>query len=406
MLTLLQLIVLLFWTSVSSADAEKVFHNRDHSDVQNFNSRQAEAITDKYAAEVNISSRPPATSISVAFNGFIFLPDFITFILSQLFLSRYGFIKPVNWEEIQLEDLEPSSHSDLLDDFEGIIQEGTSSHYSRDAARDGAQDDLDSFTESRVFVSALEEFQRVSALPVTGVFDEATKEAMNKPRCGVPDKEVDPNDPVAPESDSPSDDENSSSSTFNETYGNDAATNTSSVSTNSSEEALFSFNDTESVLTGVSNDTSNYTGDFDLYRHILNNTTVNGTYYGDTGRQSVNISVDVHESRAVRRRKRHLAALVAKNRRRRDLSEAGYMAFSKRVLKWRLIGEGYSSQLSIEDQRYIFRLAFRMWSEVSPLQFVEDTRSPLEDVDIRLGFGTGESGPMHIPLITTRFNLL
>uniref|UniRef100_A0A3Q3X7M9 Peptidase metallopeptidase domain-containing protein n=1 Tax=Mola mola TaxID=94237 RepID=A0A3Q3X7M9_MOLML len=260
MLTLLQLIVLLFWTSVSSADAEKVFHNRDHSDVQNFNSRQAEAITDKYAAE--------------------------------LFLSRYGFIKPVNWEEIQLEDLEPSSHSDLLDDFEGIIQEGTSSHYSRD---------------SRVFVSALEEFQRVSALPVTGVFDEATKEAMNKPRCGVPDKEVDPNDPVR----------------------------------------------------------------------------------SHRRRQSVNISVDVHESRAVRRRKRHLAALVAKNRRRRDLSEAGYMAFSKRVLKWRLIGEGYSSQLSIEDQRYIFRLAFRMWSEVSPLQFVEDTRSPLEDVDIRLGFGTG-----------------
>lgn len=50
MLTLIQLIVLLFWTSISSADAEKLFHNRDHSDVQN--SHQAEGITDKYAAEV------------------------------------------------------------------------------------------------------------------------------------------------------------------------------------------------------------------------------------------------------------------------------------------------------------------------------------------------------------------
>uniref|UniRef100_A0A8C2X6B4 Matrix metallopeptidase 21 n=1 Tax=Cyclopterus lumpus TaxID=8103 RepID=A0A8C2X6B4_CYCLU len=103
----------------------------------------------------------------------------------------------------------------------------------------------------------------------------------------------------------------------------------------------------------------------------------------------VDIRVNGRQSEAVRRRKRQLATLVAKSRHRRDLSESGYMAFSKRVLKWRLIGEGYSSQLSVEDQRYIFRLAFRMWSEVSPLEFVEDRRSPLEDVDIRLGFGTG-----------------
>uniref|UniRef100_A0A4W5L3P3 Matrix metallopeptidase 21 n=1 Tax=Hucho hucho TaxID=62062 RepID=A0A4W5L3P3_9TELE len=51
--------------------------------------------------------------------------------------------------------------------------------------------------------------------------------------------------------------------------------------------------------------------------------------------------------------------------------------------------KGYSSQLTIQDQRHIISLAFRMWSEVSPLEFVEDTFSPLEDVDIKLGFGTG-----------------
>lgn len=50
MLTSIQLIGLLFWTSIGSADAEKLFHNRDHSDVQN--SHQAEEITDQYAAEV------------------------------------------------------------------------------------------------------------------------------------------------------------------------------------------------------------------------------------------------------------------------------------------------------------------------------------------------------------------
>lgn len=56
MLTLIQLIVLLFWTSISSADAEKLFHNRDHSDVQTLNAHQAEGITNKFAAEVKISS--------------------------------------------------------------------------------------------------------------------------------------------------------------------------------------------------------------------------------------------------------------------------------------------------------------------------------------------------------------
>uniref|UniRef100_A0A7N6BVU7 Peptidase metallopeptidase domain-containing protein n=1 Tax=Anabas testudineus TaxID=64144 RepID=A0A7N6BVU7_ANATE len=217
MLTFIQLIILLFWTSISSADAEKLFHNRDHSDVQAPISHQAEVITDKYTAEI--------------------------------FLSRYGFFKPSD------------------------------------------QDDYNTPTESEAFISALKEFQQISGLPVTGVFDEATKVAMNKPRCGVPDKEID--------------------------------------------------------LTA--------------------------------------------SSEAVRRRKRHLATLVSRSRSRhkRDLSESGYMAFSKKVLRWRLIGEGYSSQLSIEEQRYILKLAFRMWSEVSPLEFVEDTRSPLEDVDIRLGFGTG-----------------
>ncbi|XP_038590887.1 matrix metallopeptidase-21 [Micropterus salmoides] len=279
MLTSIQLIYLLFWTSISSADAEKLFHNRDHSDVQTPTSHQAGVITDKYTAE--------------------------------LFLSRYGFIKPVNWEEIQFEDSDTSFNDDFMDDLQDTIQEGTSVHHSRDAPWDGDQDDHNSLTGRRAFVSALEEFQRVSGLPVTGVFDEATKIAMNKPRCGVPDKEIDLNIPTG-----------------------------------------------------------------------SNNTAINIS-------QMVNINLNIHQSEAVRRRKRHLATLVSKNRHRRDLSETGYMAFSKRVLKWRLIGEGYSSQLSIEDQRYIFRMAFRMWSEVCPLEFVEDTHSPLEDVDIKLGFGTG-----------------
>ncbi|XP_071318680.1 matrix metallopeptidase-21 [Trachinotus anak] len=355
MLTYIQLITLLFWTNIGSADAEKLFHNRDHSDVQTLNSHQAEVITDKYTAE--------------------------------LFLSRYGFMKPVNWEEIQFEDSDTSFSDSFLDDLQPTIQEGTSVPHSRDALQDGDQDDHRRPTESEAFISALKEFQKVSGLPVTGVFDEGTKVAMNKPRCGVPDKEIDQH---TSENSSASDIENSPSDTFNETDGNNTASNiisdTSVGVANSSEDDTLHFNDTESVLTGISNDTSmNYTEELNLFDDI----SLNSSHGIVMDSQKVNISVNVRQSEAVRRRKRHLAALVSKSRNKRDLGDTGYMAFSKKVLKWRLIGEGYSSQLTIEEQRYIFRLAFRMWSEVSPLDFVEDTRSPLEDVDIRLGFGTG-----------------
>lgn len=52
MLTFIQLIVLLCWTTIGTADAEKLFHHRDHSDVQNLH--QAEVISDESAAQVKI----------------------------------------------------------------------------------------------------------------------------------------------------------------------------------------------------------------------------------------------------------------------------------------------------------------------------------------------------------------
>ncbi|XP_071763922.2 matrix metallopeptidase-21 [Centroberyx gerrardi] len=365
MLTFIQLIIFLFWTSISSADAEKLFHSRDHSDVQIPSSHQAGLITDKYTAE--------------------------------LFLSRYGFIKSVNWDEIQFEDPDTFFNDDFIgEDLQVSIQEGASVSHSRDA-KDGDQDERSSSSQSQVFISALREFQKVSGLPVTGVFDDATKVAMNKPRCGVPDKETEPNTPVALENtisnSNTSNAENTPSDTFNETISNNTESNvisdTSFGTANSSEDDnIFNFNDTDSA--GISNGTGmNYTEDFYIFDHSLDAASPNGSHVNNTGSQVANGSVNKQQSSVVRRRKRHLATLVSKSRQRRDLSEWGYMAFSKTVLKWRLIGEGYSSQLSIEEQRYIFRLAFRMWSEVSPLEFVEDTRSPLEDIDIRLGFGTG-----------------
>ncbi|XP_070289331.1 matrix metalloproteinase-21 [Myotis yumanensis] len=73
-----------------------------------------------------------------------------------------------------------------------------------------------------------------------------------------------------------------------------------------------------------------------------------------------------------------------------DAAQAGgAQAFAKRTLSWRLVGEGYSRQLSADEQRHVFRLAFRMWSEVTPLTFREDLAGPGAMVDIKLGFGRG-----------------
>lgn len=288
----------------------------------------------------------------------------------------------MSWEETQTEDSEESSTEDFLEDFEDVIEEGLSSPL---LSRDGAP------TLNSEFVSALEEFQRVSGLPVTGLLDDATKEAMNKPRCGVPDSkiELDAAGTAAKEEGSdPAQEEKSLRSAFNETDGNSTASN-SSAANKSLEGDSFAANDTESVLADFSNHTGrNHSEDFPLDDDgVFNDTLANGSYNSSFGLGMTGSNIPVVSNRAAVRRKRSLT----RRRRRRDLSQPGHMAFSKSLLRWRLIGEGYSSQLSIQDQRYIFRLAFRMWSEVSPLDFLEDTKSPLEDVDIRLGFGTGGS---------------
>uniref|UniRef100_A0AAV2LGB0 Peptidase metallopeptidase domain-containing protein n=1 Tax=Knipowitschia caucasica TaxID=637954 RepID=A0AAV2LGB0_KNICA len=241
------------WTGISS-DAERLFHQRDHSDLKSESQHRAQPITDSHTAE--------------------------------LFLSKYGFLKPVNWEDFLFQEPEEPDFS-FLDLHEFSLEEGSAASRSREDPKPTLHDPQ--------FTGALRDFQVLSGLPVTGVLDEATKEAMNQPRCGVPDIEAE-----------------------------------------FTEEAL------ENLEMGDLDKTRNH-------------------------------------------RRRNVKGLRGRVRRDAD----GFAAFSKSVLRWRLMGEGYSSQLSVEEQRYVFRLAFRMWSEVCPLDFIEDTTSPLEEVDIRLGFGTG-----------------
>ncbi|MCI4384600.1 hypothetical protein PGIGA_G00040720 [Pangasianodon gigas] len=285
-----QLTVFVFMAVMGSTVPEKLFHSRDRSDVEMSSSHLAELITD------------PSTA--------------------QHFLFKYGFMKPVNWESTQSPDADTLTDADIFsEDTVSLVQEGrlSSSHSG----------DSENPPESPDFIRALLEFQRVSGLPVTGVFDDATKVAMNKPRCGVPDKEEDQTETM--ETTTAAEDLNESTEIFN-TTATPQSNNT----------------DTDVVQSSTSD-------------------------------------------KAETEKQHHLQTLMRKTRRKKRSTGAlwGHAAFSKSVLTWRLFGEGYSSQLSVDEQRYIFRLAFRMWSEVSPLQFVEDLHSPLDEIDIRLGFGTG-----------------
>lgn len=63
--------------------------------------------------------------------------------------------------------------------------------------------------------------------------------------------------------------------------------------------------------------------------------------------------------------------------------------FEKQVVKWRLLETGFSTRIPVEDQKATIDLAFRMWSEVIPLKFVEETDGDVISVDIEVAFGKG-----------------
>ncbi|XP_078421440.1 matrix metalloproteinase-21-like [Cetorhinus maximus] len=235
------------------------------------------------------------------------------FLFYQKFLARYGWTKPVNWEDISHQDAAVSTEDPAPPDLMSLIKEDLEVSNQMDPA-------TNQVTESPAFIQALKAFQESNGLAVTGILDPPTREAMNTPRCGVPDRKSIPH-------------------------------------------VQLSLNATLSM---------------------------NGT---DKTNQTSETKVNVTRSGLVRK-KRFLHRLFhgRKSRgRRREVADGNVsgLAFGKRKLKWRLLSEGYSSQLSVLEQRVAIRLAFRLWSEVTPIDFEEDLRSSVSVMDITLAFGTG-----------------
>ncbi|XP_038641427.1 matrix metalloproteinase-21-like [Scyliorhinus canicula] len=273
---------IIVWTLCTAATAERVFHSRDRSDIRV--AHQATPIRAQHSA--------------------------------QKFLARYGWTKPVNWEDTSYQDAATATDEDPAPpDLMSLIHEDL--QVSKQIDPSTSQD-----TESSAFIQALKSFQATNGLAVTGSLDPATREAMNTPRCGVPDQKSNPH-------------------------------------LQSSHNATLAANGTD----GKANQT-----------HTVE---VNATRGGLVRRKRF-LHHHLFHGRRSRGRRREFA----------DGSISG-LAFRKRKLKWRLLSEGYSSQLSVPEQRDAIRLAFRLWSEVTPIDFEEDRRSSPSGMDITLAFGTG-----------------
>ncbi|XP_071982572.1 matrix metalloproteinase-21-like isoform X2 [Engystomops pustulosus] len=251
---------------------------------------------------------------------------------AQTYLWKYGWIEPVRWDSLPFRGVASRSKENPVNaDISSLLSEGEPLSSIQDIPKHPDP------TLNPRFIAALKRFQEANRLRVTGMLDDATRDAMNAPRCGVPDRkipEVEKSEEVNPTE--------------------------SGISTSDPQHS-----DPAQITTTVPSITS---ASQRIRRELMEKKKSSQPQVGS------NLGLGRHV------RKKRGEPLKAGNKKG---------IFSKMTIKWRLLGEGYSVWLNIDQQRSILMRAFRIWSEVVPLNFEEDVTSPAHLIDIKLGFGTG-----------------
>ena len=70
-----------------------------------------------------------------------------------------------------------------------------------------------------------------------------------------------------------------------------------------------------------------------------------------------------------------------------------------RPVRWRLLDDRYSAKIPLAEQKSRLELSFRMWSEVTPIKFVEDRQTSILDIDILIAFGKRKSMLLNICIL-------
>lgn len=96
-----------------------------------------------------------------------------------------------------------------------------------------------------------------------------------------------------------------------------------------------------------------------------------------------------------RRRRRRETLAPSENQTVSDeqLLSGIYTKFNKdygQPITWRVLEMAHSAKIQETEQRDTMQMAFRIWSEVTPLVFEEKTTGSIELVDIEIGFGKRE----------------
>lgn len=116
------------------------------------------------------------------------------------------------------------------------------------------------------------------------------------------------------------------------------------------------------------------------------------------------LTVNNKTEKSEKRRNRHEASRLRRHGRQRrslravsvdQVSEGDDSSSSRldtrfkrdRLVRWRLLDDGIGSKIPLVEQKALLELSFRMWSEVTPIKFVEDRQTNVNNIDILVAFG-------------------
>lgn len=212
--------------------------------------------------------------------------------------------------------------------------------------------------------TAIRDYQIKYKLPVSGILDDVTRKFMSTSRCGNADK-----DAISAHA-LPEVMEESTENLYNSNF------KTSNVEPVNRRRWRRNAGNTKLINVLTSETVKN--------QNILRRTKYIKRYAEKYKHELLKpYTVEERQKRSI------IANIVVKNNSLKGEPVWDGQKFTKDYIRWRMLRDGFSTRIPVEEQRASLRLAFRMWSEVIPIIFEEDLTGDINRVDIEIAFGRG-----------------